>query len=779
MNEHALKLLDFFRIRDDVAGYCLSDEGRERVLGSLPSGDAGTVRDLKERSGSLTVLFRGNIEPPRCSFPPIADAVRKLGKEGFALELEELYGIGIWAESFGRLAAFAAKSAYPSQSAEAVAVPDLAPAAAVVFRIISPTGELRDLPELRKAREAVRRINVDIERATDDLRRDETIRGMLQSDLPTVRDGRTVLAVRANFKGRVKGIVHEVSSTGQTVFVEPEALVVKNNQLVEAEARYRREIARILREATAKLSLHVQAIADARVACAALDAVYARARFSYLGRGEFALDAERGLKLLQARHPMLGSTAVPIGFELPEDARTLIITGPNTGGKTVTLKTIGLLALMNQFGLAVPTSWGTALPVFDDVFADIGDEQSIDQSLSTFSGHMKTVSAISRDASGRSLVLLDELGSGTDPEEGCAIAMALLDRFIERGSLCVVTTHHGILKNYGYTKPGVLNASVDFDRNTLSPTYRILMGIPGESRALDIALRNGVPQEIVAGARTYLDEERADVAALIRGLTEKHRELETMETDRKQRLKEAMDGQRKVDLKELRLRQKETELREQGVGDLRRLLQESRKGLENLVREIKEGQIDADKTKAVKTFIADLERTVADEERIFNEAFRDAPATGASGGTFSEGKAVIITSSRKRGVLVRRAKKGSWLVETGTLRVTLPESELAPAPAESATAPKVSVDTVGAGPKPVFELDLRGYRFVEALQAVQAQVDGASLAGLGLFSIIHGTGEGVLGRGIHEYLKTHPAVADYHFARPEEGGFGKTVVRLK
>ncbi len=776
MNEHALRLLDFARIRADVAGYCLSPEGNEEVGSALPLPDAAAVELLKARVAAVAALFRDGVEPPACTFPPIADPLRKIGKEGAALELEELYATGLWAESFGKLVAFVGRASHPDLKAETEAAPDLKPVAAVVFRVLSPSGELRDLPELREAREAVRRLHADIERATSELTRDESLRGMLQSELPTVRDGRTVLAVRANFKGRVKGIVHEVSATGQTVFVEPENLVIKNNELVEAEARWQREVARVLREATAKLLPHAELIASAREACASLDGLYARARYGHLNRGEFALGAERGLKLVKARHPMLGSGAVPIGFELPEDARTLIITGPNTGGKTVTLKTIGLLSLMNQFGLAVPALWGTALPVFDDVFADIGDEQSIDQSLSTFSGHMKTVSAIAREATARSLVLLDELGSGTDPEEGCAIAMALLDRFIERGSLCVVTTHHGILKNYGYTKPGVLNASVDFDKNTLSPTYRILMGIPGESRALDIAFRNGVPQEIVDGARGYLDEERTDVAALIRGLNEKHRELESLETDRKARLREAMDEQRKADLKELRLKQKEAELREQGIGDLKKLLEESRKGLENLVREIKEGKLDADKTKAVKAFIADLERNVADQERAFDEAFAPAAREGVE---YVEGMDVVIASSRKRGTLVRRARKGTWLVETGTLRVTLSEADFASAPVEKSEAPKVSIDAVGTGVKPVFELDVRGYRLVEALEAVRIQVDGASLSSLGLFSIIHGTGEGVLGKGIHEYLKTHPAVADYHFARPEEGGYGKTVVRLK
>ncbi|MDP3179381.1 MAG: Smr/MutS family protein, partial [Spirochaetaceae bacterium] len=512
--------------------------------------------------------------------------------------------------------------------------------------------------------------------------------------------------------------------------------------------------------------------------------------------------------LKRARHPLLGKKAVPIDVELPEGTRTLVITGPNTGGKTITLKTIGLLALMNHFGLGVPAAPETGYAVFDEVFADIGDEQSIDQSLSTFSGHMRVIGGIASSAGKKSLVLLDELGSGTDPEEGCAVAMGLLDHFIATGCLTVLTTHHGVLKNYGYTRPGCLNASMDFDAASLSPTYRILMGVPGESRALDVAARNGLPPAIVAGARTYLAEERADVSVLIRGLTEKHRELEDMEAEKRRRLRDAMEEQRKADLGKLRLRQKELELRELGVSELKRLLSESRKTLENLVKEIREGELTPEKTRAVKDFLAGFAGAVEAEESRLGELRAEAetesavlrarshgelsPTEGAAAGqgaraaepkVLGEGVPVLILSSRKKGTIIRRGKKGYWLVETDSIRLALPETDLAPLAEGPATKPQVQVELAprGDGGRAVasFELNLRGFRFVEAIVAVEKQIDAASLQGLSLFQIIHGTGEGVLGKGIHDYLRTHPSVADYHFARPEEGGYGKTIVRLK
>ncbi|HTX74125.1 MAG TPA: endonuclease MutS2, partial [Rectinemataceae bacterium] len=621
-NDHGLKLLDFPRIRDDVAGYCLSQEGRSALLEELPLDDRSAVAELKSATQSVLSLFQQGIEPPQLSFPDISLPARRIAKEGASLELEELYAVGVWAESCAAFIGFMRPAGSATVENLVGRTPDLAQVSRIAFRVVNRDGTLRDLPEIREARERIARVNRDIAALTESYRRDPEVRGMLQSEEPTIRDGRTVLALRANFKSRIRGIIHEVSSTGQTVFLEPEDLVQKNNELIQEEARYRQELARILREATEKLRLESESLETSRLAVASLDGIYARARHARVGGLIVARDLGEGFVLRKARHPLLGRQAVPIDVELPEGTRTLIVTGPNTGGKTVTLKTIGLLALMNQFGLGIPAAPESGFAVFDAVFADIGDEQSIDQSLSTFSGHMRVIGSITVEATGRSLVLLDELGSGTDPEEGCAVAMSLLDCFIARGSLTVLTTHHGILKNYGYTRPGCLNASMDFDALSLSPTYRILMGVPGESRALDVAQSNGLSMDIIAGARRYLDEERADVSELIRGLTEKHRALEDMESDRRKRLREAMEEQRKADLTALRLKQRELELREGGVGELRRLLGESRKRLENLVKELREQELTSDRTREVKDFLSELALEV-DAEEVKLEALRE------------------------------------------------------------------------------------------------------------------------------------------------------------
>jgi DNA mismatch repair protein MutS2 len=810
-DERTLRLLEFARIRESATGYCLSEEGRAALIGELPLLDPAEVAALKLRVSVLIGIFQEGREPPSLSFPDIAEPSRIIAKQGSSLEIDELYALGLWAESWAAFVPFmrAVEERGPRLGLESA--PDLAPVVRIVFRVLGKDGTLRDLPELREARSRISRIHRDIEAITDSYYRDQDIRSMLQADEPTQRDGRTVLPVRVNFKARIKGIVHEVSATGQTVYIEPEELVLKNNELVQEEARYRQELLRVLRDATEKLFELSSACVAARVMMASLDGIYARARHARAGGLCMARDLPSGFVLRKARHPLLGPKAVPIDVELPEGTRTLIITGPNTGGKTVTLKTIGLLALMNQFGLGVPAAPESGFAVFDSVYADIGDEQSIDQSLSTFSGHIRVIGGIVTAATEKSLVLLDELGSGTDPEEGCAVAMSLLDAFIERGCLTVLTTHHGILKNYGYSRPACLNASMDFDQASLSPTYRILMGVPGESRALEVAAKNGLPAAIVTGARKYLAEERADVSELIKGLTEKHRELEDIEADRRRRLRDAKEEQRKADLGSLRVRQKELELRDRGVSDLRKLLTESRKTLENLVRDIREGELTSEKTKGVKEFLAELAREVEDEDARFERLKAEGAAPGGCGDgddvaggwaaeprraergasgrrpakalAVEEGAQVLVGAGRKRGLVIRRAKKGYWVVETESVRLTLSEGDLVPVADAPLTRTQVQVELAprgeGGGTNAVFELDLRGYRLAAALDAVEKQVDAAGLQGLSLFQLLHGTGEGVLGKGIHDYLRGHPAIADYHFARPEEGGYGKTIVRLK
>ena len=813
-----LRLLDYGEIMGAAAERAQSEEAAAELRAEGPRFDPAGPGEIKTLVAAVLDRINSGDEEPRGSLPAIGPLLPKLAVEGAGLGLEEVWALGLFIDRGEALALWLGKGGQsPGGGPLGDALSRLPGCGALgreIFRVIDREGQLRDLPEFRAIKKRIRSLTAELEAAVARYTGNEESRKMLQSPVPTQRDGRMTLAVKANFRGRFRGIVHEVSATGQTIFVEPEEVVERNNDILIENRRLAAEIRRVLRELTGRIAERREALGELHRGIIALECIRAKARYCRDIQGVFAHECESGgLILKQARHPLLGAAAVPIDFEMAAPVRTVIITGPNTGGKTVALKTLGLFALMNQSGLALPAAEGTALPVFDGVYADIGDEQSISQSLSTFSAHMTNIAGIAGAATERSLVLLDELGSGTDPEEGSAIAMAILDYLIEKKVRLITTTHHGILKNYGYTRQGAENASVEFDGRTLSPTYRIVMGVPGESRALDIAARNGLPPEIIAKARSCLDEERSDVSALIRGLREKRRELDSAAEKGRAEETKLRDERRRSDLRELRLRQKELEIKAGAVGNLRQLLGESRKKLENLVREIREGELDREKTAGVKEFLGGLARTVdaedaaletetrllAEERRRIEALYgggpgQSGPAGGGSGGKSGEktpalapGVEVLAGEHRRRGRIIRQDRKASgkgagekvWLVETGSLKMAFSEKDLRPLPpSPEGRKPQIAAAEV-SGPPAQFEISLRGRRLEEALEQLRRQIDAALLAGLKTFSVVHGKGEGILQRGVHEYLKKDPAVADYYFSRPELGGFGRTEVVLK
>ncbi len=810
MNEKTLKLLEFDTIRQRVADRALSEEAAEIIRNDIPLDTHEKVSELKLLIEDLCNCIASGRDEPRSGIPSIGFLFPKLDVAGTSLEIDEAFALGLFVLQAESLTSWLGRCKKDSPSGEDRSsgssmmelirdLPNCSYVSKEVFRVLNKDGGLRDLPEFREIKRRIQGLASDLEKVTSKYTGSEENRRMLQSALPSQRDGRTVLAVKANFRGRIKGIVHEVSSTGQTLFIEPEDVVEKNNEILIEQRRLDAEILKVLRNMTSLIAEQRFVLRDLHEKIVYLETLRARARYSVETRGTFARDpglhpeSGKGLVLKMARHPLLGTRAVPIDFEMGRGTRTVIITGPNTGGKTVSLKTAGLFALMNQFGLALPAEEGSWLPVFDGVYADIGDEQSISQSLSTFSAHMTNIASITETATENSLVLLDELGSGTDPEEGSAIAMAILDYLIEKKSMLIITTHHGILKNYGYTRQGVENASVEFDGKTLSPTYRIIMGIPGESRAVDIAGRNGLKNEIIEKARSYIDEERSDISALITGLKQKHRELDAADEHRKTEELKLREERRRADLKALQLKQRELELKTGSVGSLHRLLGESRKTLENLVREIKEGEITREKTLAVKEFLSDLEQSAAleddalsrESEELSKERARVyASLDDGSGGmpkrTIEPGAEVLAGEFKRRGTVVRPAKKGFWIVEIGSLKMTMPEKDLIPLEpsGQKEIKPLVSHD-LSSSTEAKFELSLRGMRLEEALEVLQRQIDAAVLSGLYEFSVVHGKGDGILQRGVHDFLKRQPVVQDYYFSRPEQGGFGRTEVILK
>lgn len=808
MTSHTLEVLEFFRIAEIIAGYCKSEEARAQCLQKRPLQDEAEITAAKELGRDILSFLQADEPLPIKNLPPLASVLKQLHTVGVCLTVEELYAAGLLALQVGELKSWAAKQKR-TDSATCIlieSIPPLPQTEQAVFSFIDKNGALRDIPSLTAIRKKMQRIEADIEKTMRSYCTDESTKGMLQTPTPVLRNGRQVIAVRSNFKGRIKGIIHEYSQSGQSFYLEPESIVLRNNELMRAQAEYEQELHRLLVSISAKLAEEAEALEQAYGLVLELDCAAAAARWAYTENGVFVPDTGNSqyFYLQAARHPLLGAAAVPIDLKLAPEERILIITGPNTGGKTVSLKTAALFVLLNQTGWPILAGEETRLPVFRYVGCAIGDEQSLDRSLSTFSAYMRTVGELLAAADEESLILLDELGSGTDPQEGGALAMAILDELFTRRSRVFVTSHHGVLKNYAYRKSGCVNASVSFDEATLRPSYRILMGIPGESRAVDIAEKNGLSPDVIRAARAYMADSSADAAALIKGLMEKHEQLAVFEREKDETEKALREKQRRFDLNALKLRQKEQVLRSQGYKRLNDLFEQKRNEIENLVREIQEGELTHEKTSKLKQFFADFGKMLAEEQTdICNEqeelsALQQAlqnreqangkPANGmsATGAPVSEllteGMEVFIPHLHRRGVIIRKEKK-NWLVAVDTVKMTFPADKLEPLNLSGTTplrTPQVVVEAeLHKESRPELELRLLGMRLDEAEKHLQNQLDLALMHNMQEFSIVHGKGNGVLQTMVQEKLAAAPYVAEFFFARPEHGGTGKTIVRLR
>lgn len=842
MNSNTLTEIDFYRIRNEVAGFCVSEEGKKSLLEREPLTSIKDIENLKNLSREWVSFISVSKTSPFSGWEPIHPLFAIIKTNGASLTLEQVRYLGQFTKNVAKVKEAVSQHVIDLElkllPSECAKMPDGEETERKIYHIITPDGEMRDLPEIAAIRKQIANLNQKIKQIMQQYTSDQKLSGILESTVPVLRNGRQVLAVKASQQNRIPGIIHEVSQTAQTVYIEPDEAVCCSNELIQKEYELQQVINQILADLTADLQPSIPFFRDSLPVMCLFDATLAAARWGNEHDCVYA-DIAKGEPpyLRQARHPLLGEKAVPIDVRFMDGKRVLIITGPNTGGKTVTLKTFALFAMLNQAGLPVPAEEGTRLPVFTDVFADIGDSQNMDMNLSTFSGHMKNIAAAVEGAGPQTLVLLDELGSGTDPQEGTAISMSVLDRLIEKQSFVLVTTHMGILKNYGYTNPACVNASVEFDKGTLSPSYHLLMGVPGESHALDIAAKSGLPAEIVKHAREYIATEQADVSALIRGLNRKHVELNKIQKEAEKAEAQAQEKYEKLKVRELDLRRKENDLKKGKQQELNDFLIHSRRQLENLVRTLKEGEVTREKTLGVKQFISDLtseterlenkieteEEKLARDEATFAaeqaaakkhpgsnkktkkklstaEALALATPTvgfvegnGKAGKSnqnevkklqFEPGAAVIAGNNKNQGILIAKSGKNAWQVQFGSVKMTMKEKDLklVQSNENAVLTPSVTYDLANTGDeveRPVFELRLLGMRAEEAIHALEHQLDLCALNNFPHFSVIHGKGDGILQQAVRDYLSHCSIVASFEQAPAEDGGAGKTYVTLK
>ena len=610
---------------------------------------------------------------------------------------------------------------------------------------------------------------------------------VLQEALITQRDGRFVVPVKAECKGSMPGLVHDISSSGATLFVEPMGVVQANNELKELEAREQKEIDRILRQLSAACAAQMENILWDYDILVHLDVIFARAQLSYqLNASRPEVRRRGGVTLRRARHPLLDQArAVPITVELGQQFDTLVITGPNTGGKTVTLKTIGLLCLMAQCGLHIPADSGSAVRVFHRVLADVGDEQSIEQSLSTFSAHMSNIVQILREVDDKSLLLFDELGAGTDPVEGAALAIAIIESARSQGALIAATPHYAELKTFAMTTAGVENASCEFDVQTLRPTYRLLIGIPGKSNAFAISRRLGLDESVIQAAQQQMDSDSVRFEDVLTHLEEKRQRLEKAQAEADRLWRQREEDARKARTFREQMEKAKENARTKGEAEAKRIVRQAQAQADEIfaqldqLRRQQQKQINFQELNDAKAAVRHSLNQAQEALHLRSEPQEPAYAPSRP---IEVGDLVELPGVKMAASVLAVNNDGTLLLQAGKMKMTvkaqqvrLPEGQPKKKPAAPVGgSPKLNLQSRASS-----ELDIRGYETLEAESVVENYIDSAVMAKLGTVTIIHGKGTGALRKAVHEMLKRNKAVKSFRLGRYGEGEAGVTVVELK
>ncbi|MEX2159343.1 MAG: endonuclease MutS2 [Dehalococcoidia bacterium] len=801
MDDHTLRVLEFDKVLARLAKLTSFAVGRELALELRPS----TARDEVVRRQRQTAEARRLRErQPRAGLGGARDVRTQADKasRGGVLQTQELLDVASTLESAGSLRAMVqrVRDELPLLSELSSQLEPLPELVAEINRSIDQRGEITDAasPKLSSLRRNVRIAHGRLHERLQDILHSPRYREAIQEPIITLRDGRYVIPIKADQRGSVRGTVRDVSASGATLFMEPLELVDLGNTWRELQIEEEHEVERVLRELSGLVGESADAILDTVAALGEIDLALAKARLGdeldavELPHADdtqaWIIDAPGVLHLLNARHPLLTGDIVPIDVTVADEYTTLLITGPNTGGKTVALKTAGLLTLMAQAGLPVAADRGSTVPVFESIYADIGDEQSIEQSLSTFSSHMTQIIRVLAAADRKSLVLLDELAAGTDPIEGSALAQAILERLLEIGCTVIATTHHGELKAFAHTTPGISNASVEFDPETLRPTYHLTIGLPGRSNALTIAERLGLPHELIERARASIAPEQAQVEAL---LTDIRRERDTAASERLAEQQARGEAEEARQQAEQRLAEVEEHL-DNIVGRTTSELEKDAEAVRQLLvqaeADIERGRV----RRAAERLAKALERKKTSEERRPPPRERPKKLAPSHGGPapeeIEEGDLVWISGYDRFGeALSKPDERGEVEIHLGPLRgrVRLDQVERVQRPkhGDEGHGPAVkdaaaSSFNLAPAEEVLPELEVRGQTVDETLPQIDQYIDRAYRASLPWVRIVHGKGTGTLRRQVRDFVAKHPLVRSYETGKREEGGDGVTVVHL-
>ena len=780
--KQAIQILEFNKIKQTIESLCACSLGQKRVALLKPTTIEKDVEyGLNQSDEALRIIYALG-EAPLGGVSDISEAIAR-AKISAILSSQELLAVSRLLYAVSQMKSFAERlneikvdaPIFAHHTNTLVALSSLQNA---INACIDETGYVMDSAsgELRSIRRAIQSTESRIKERLNQVVSER--RSKLTDGIVTIRNERYVVPVRADYKNTFGGTIHDQSSSGNTYFMEPKEVVDLNNKLQEWHVEERREIERILRELTEEvkkfvdlLSLNVELLGE-------IDFMFAKGKYARLINGTRPKINTKGIiRLVAARHPLIDQKSVVANdIELGDEYTTIVITGPNTGGKTVTLKTVGLLTLMAQAGLLIPAHESSQLAIFDHVFADIGDEQSIEQSLSTFSSHMTNIVKIMERLTVNSLILFDELGAGTDPKEGASLAISILNYVKVRGARTIATSHYPELKAYAYEQDDVINASVEFNVETLSPTYRLLVGVPGRSNAFEISKRLGLKEAILNQARSYVESERTEMTDLITKLEDRGLQLD-QEIQHLQQQNTLVEEMKKE--YEQKLAKFEAE-REKVLEDIKKeafeSVRQAKEEAEQIVMDLRQAKKMADlsmKDHELTEKLTSLKKAEAKQAEQFKKKAQNKQP-------LKPGDEVMVLSLNRQGELIEKTKNGDWMVQLGMMKVNIKPEDLqylrkSVQKKETKKGQMVHKRNSHVG----IQLDLRGERYEDAMLMLDKYFDDVLLAGYQTITIIHGHGTGALRQGVHKYLKQNKHVASFRFGGAGEGGTGATVVELK
>ncbi len=790
MDQKAKRVLEYNKIIELLRKQAGSGLTQDRIENLEPETDPRVVKDLlAETTEAVSVIVhKGPL--PLGNFYDIKNHL-ELANKGGTLNMRQLLQVLYNINTARNVISFL-KSDLPELpiirglSDLLVAPKDLSEE---IDRCILSEDEMSDNAsnELRNIRRSISRQNEAIRTKMNQILNSADNKVYLQDAIVTMRQGRYVIPVKSEHKNRFPGIVHDQSASGSTLFIEPQVIVNLNNELRELELAEKAEIERILSELTAQVALRYHELSNNQELLVQLDFIFAKGKLSYSMDGVEAIVSDNNiLELLGARHPLIDpKKVVPINVSIGRGYKTLVITGPNTGGKTVTLKTIGLLTMMTQTGLHVPCVSGTRMPVFKKIFADIGDEQSIEQSLSTFSSHMTNIVNIVTHSDSQTLALLDELGAGTDPTEGAALAIAILRNLDAKNVTTVATTHYTELKKYAISTAGVENASMEFNVETLSPTYKLSIGIPGKSNAFEISKKLGLPGDIIDQARELLDSDALQFEEVISAIVEDKKLAEEMK-DEALFINLSMKKQQEV-LKEQerKLANQKDKIIAEAKEEARRIIGEAKSESDEIARELKELAKMDSLGERTKKFDETKKKIKSADSRYRDKLIVEENTNPMNPGDLKIGDRVRLLSLNQMGEVIGLPDdKGEVSVLVGLLKITSKLSDIVPVDVPQKKKTKVSYSKYGSlfSSKAKFcpiSINVQGKILDDAVMDVDKYLDDAYIAGLKQVTVIHGRGEGILRKGLHDFLRTHKHVDSFRKGSYNEGGDGVTIVKIK